>query len=52
MGLGALVVARLGIEPLFWLGGTLLFLAGALGLALLGRVRFAPLTFGASRPYS
>ena len=41
LGLGALVVDRVGIEPLYWAGGTLLFLAGALGLGLLGRVRFA-----------
>lgn len=40
LGLGALVVDRVGVEPLFWAGGTLLFLAGALGLALLGRVSF------------
>ncbi|HEX9496615.1 MAG TPA: MFS transporter [Candidatus Limnocylindria bacterium] len=41
LGLGAIVVDRLGVEPLFWIGGTLLFFAGALGLALLGRMRFA-----------
>lgn len=41
LGFGALVVDRLGIEPLFWIGGTLLFLAGALGLAVLGTTRFA-----------
>jgi MFS family permease len=40
LGLGAIVVDRLGVEPLFWIGGVLLFLAGALGLALLGRMRF------------
>ncbi len=40
LGLGAIVVDRLGVEPLFWIGGSLLFLAGALGLALLGRMRF------------
>ncbi len=40
LGLGAIVVDRVGVEPLFWIGGTLLFLAGALGLALLGRMRF------------
>ncbi len=40
LGLGALVVDRLGVEPLYWMGGTLLFFAGVLGLALLGRVRF------------
>jgi MFS family permease len=41
LGLGAIVVDRIGVEPLFWIGGTLLFLAGVLGLTLLGRVRFA-----------
>ncbi|HEV2251396.1 MAG TPA: hypothetical protein VGT60_12910, partial [Candidatus Limnocylindria bacterium] len=41
LGAGAVVVDRVGVEPLFWIGGTLLFLAGALGLALLGRMRFA-----------
>ena len=40
LGLGALLVDRIGIEPLFWIGGSLLFLAGALGLALLGRWDF------------
>lgn len=40
LALGALVVDRFGVEPLDWIGGTLLFLAYALGLALLGRVRF------------
>ncbi|MDP9266498.1 MAG: MFS transporter [Chloroflexota bacterium] len=41
LGLGALVVDRLGVEPLLWAGGSLLFIAGALGLAFLGRTRFA-----------
>lgn len=40
LGLGALLVDRIGIEPLFWVGGSLLFLAGVLGLALLGRWDF------------
>lgn len=40
LGLGALVVDRVGIEPLYWIGGSLLALAGVLGLALLGRFRF------------
>lgn len=40
LGLGALVVDQLGVEPLYWMGGTLLFLAGALGLATLGRFQF------------
>lgn len=42
LGLGALVVDRVGVQPLFWIGGTLLMAAGALGLLLLGRVRLAP----------
>jgi len=42
LGLGALVVDRLGVQPLFWIGGSLLFLAGVLGLALLGKIRLAP----------
>lgn len=40
LGLSALVVDRLGVEPLYWIGGTLLFLSGALGLVLLGGTRF------------
>ena len=40
LGAGALVVDRIGIQPLYWTGGALLFAAGALGLALLGRFRF------------
>ena len=40
LGVGALLVDRIGIEPLYWAGGSMLFLAGALGLALLGRFRF------------
>ena len=40
LGLGALVVDRVGIQPLYWVGGTLLAVAGALGLLLLGRYRF------------
>ena len=42
LALGAIVVDRLGVQPLFWMGGTLLFLAGALGLALLGRSKLTP----------
>ena len=42
LGLGALVVDRVGVQPLFWIGGSLLFLAGVLGLALLGKIRLAP----------
>ena len=41
LGLGALVVDRFGIEPLFWIGGSLLFAAGVLGLTLLGSFRFS-----------
>ena len=41
LGLGGLIVDRFGIEPLFWLGGSLLFAAGALGLILLGSFRFS-----------
>lgn len=42
LALGGLVVDRLGIAPLYWIGGTLLALAGLLGLSLLGRTRFIP----------
>ena len=41
LAIGALVVDRVGVQPLYWGGGTLLFAAGALGLTLLGRFRFA-----------
>lgn len=41
LAIGALVVDRVGAQPLYWGGGTLLFAAGALGLTLLGRFRFA-----------
>ena len=40
LGLGALVVDRLGVDPLYWIGGTLLFLAGSLGLPPLGPLHF------------
>lgn len=40
LAVGGLIADRLGIQPLFWLGGALLALAGVLGLALLGRYRF------------
>ncbi|MBI2755176.1 MAG: MFS transporter [Chloroflexi bacterium] len=40
LALGGVVVDALGIRPLFWGGGTLLLLAGALGLLLLGRHDF------------
>jgi MFS family permease len=37
---GGLVVDRLGIRPVYWGDGALLFLAGILGLALLGGYNF------------
>lgn len=37
LGLGGLMVDLVGIEPIFWVGGVLLALAGVLGLAMLGR---------------
>ncbi len=37
LALGGLIVDWVGIQPLFWAGGTLLALAGLLGLVLLGR---------------
>ncbi len=40
LAVGGLVVDALGIQPVFWIGGTLLLLAGLLGLALLGRYDF------------
>ncbi len=40
LALGGLVVDELGVRPLFWGGGTLLALAGVLGLALLGHDDF------------
>jgi predicted MFS family arabinose efflux permease len=40
LALGGVVVDALGIEPLYWIGGTLLALSGLLGLALLGRHDF------------
>ncbi|MDP9364696.1 MAG: MFS transporter [Chloroflexota bacterium] len=48
LALGGLVVDSLGIRPLFWGGGTLLALAGVLGLALLGAYDFRqePATVG------
>lgn len=39
LGLAALIVDRVGIEPLYWLGGSLLAAAGVLGLVLLGGER-------------
>ncbi len=40
LALGGVLVDALGVEPLFWVGGTLLALAGALGLGLLGGYDF------------
>ncbi len=37
---GAVLVDLIGIQPVYWLGGALLALAGGLGLALLGRYDF------------
>ena len=37
LALGGAVVDTVGVVPLFWTGGTILALAGLLGLALLGR---------------
>ncbi len=33
---GAVIVDTVGVQPLFWAGGTLLALAGVLGMTLLG----------------
>jgi len=38
--LGGLLVDAVGIQPVFWLGGVLLTLAGVLGLTLLGKYDF------------
>lgn len=35
LGLGGVLVDRIGIQPVFWIGGVLLAAAGLLGLALL-----------------
>lgn len=40
LAVGAVLVDTVGIQPLFWLGGGLLTLAGVLGLVLLGRHDF------------
>ena len=40
LGLGGVLVDRVGIRPIYWGGGALLALAGLLGLALLGRHDF------------
>ena len=40
LAVGGLIVDRFGIEPVYWIGGTLLLAAGALGLVLFRRTRF------------
>jgi len=40
LAIGAVVVDTLGIQPLFWAGGTLLAISGVLGLILLGNYDF------------
>ena len=40
LGLGGLVADAVGIRPVYWAGGTLLILAGVLGLRLLGHRDF------------
>lgn len=47
---GGVLVDALGIRPLFWTGGALLFLAGVLGLALLGRHDFRRETVAPALP--
>src|SRR5258708_29747262 len=42
LGLGAIVVDRLGVEPLFWIGGAPLVFPAAPGLAPPRRVRLGP----------
>lgn len=42
LALGGLLADRLGIAAVYIIGGALLALAGALGLALLGRLPLAP----------
>lgn len=42
LAVGAVAADRFGIQPVFWTGGALLFLAGVLGLLLLGRLGFVP----------
>ena len=44
LALGGLVVDRLGIAPLYWIGGALLALSGILGLTLFRDTRFGPTT--------
>jgi len=46
LALGGVLVDVWGIAPVYWLGGTLLALAGALGLVLLGRHDFRTMPGG------
>ncbi len=38
LALGGMALDVLGVQPIFWVGGVLLALAGLLGLAMLGAV--------------
>ena len=40
LAIGAALVDVIGIRPVYWLGGSLLVVAGITGLALLGRYDF------------
>jgi MFS family permease len=40
LAIAAVIVDRLGVEPLYWIGGTLLVVAGLLGLTLVRETRF------------
>jgi len=40
LAVAAVIVDRLGVEPLYWIGGTLLVVAGLLGLTLFRETRF------------
>jgi MFS family permease len=42
LAVGGVFVDQFGIEPLFWGGGTLLTLAGLIGLTLFRRTQFGP----------
>jgi len=48
LAIGGLIVDTLGIRPLFWTSGTLLALAGVLGLVLLGAYDFRQESAGTS----
>jgi MFS family permease len=41
LGLGGLLVDQVGVQPVFWVGGVMLTLAGVLGLMLLARLPLA-----------